>query len=297
MRLGSPHLGRKTRHVDLMIAENRAPFHEVFQFADVSREGVGHEQLQGGRRDKLTVLGRREILPEEMVHQEGNILAPLPERRHLELNDVEPVKEIFPERVFPDLLFEVAVRGGDDPDVGLLVGDPPDPPEFLFLQDAQQLSLELERHLADFVKKEGPTFRLFEETGPVDNGPGEGALLVAEELALHERLGDRAAVHRHKRLVLPRAVVVDGPGDEFLASAAFPEDQDVGHAGGDLFDEPVEVAHLLALADETAEAEPLLHLLAQPLVFTLEIALLQGVADQNLDFLDLERLGNVVVGT
>ena len=38
-------------------------------------------------------------------------------------------------------------------------------------------------------------------------GAGEGALAVAEELALHQVLGDRAAVHRRRTALAPRAAL------------------------------------------------------------------------------------------
>ena len=45
----------------------------------------------------------------------------------------------------------------------------------------------------------------------------ERALLVAEELALHELLGDGAAVHDQERFVLALAQLVDGPRDALFA--------------------------------------------------------------------------------
>ena len=48
---------------------------------------------------------------------------------------------------------------------------------------------------------------------------GERAALVAEELALEQRVGQRAAVLRHEAPLLARARVVDGARDEVLAGA------------------------------------------------------------------------------
>ncbi len=50
--------------------------------------------------------------------------------------------------------------------------------------------------------------------------PGEGALLVAEQLALQQRLGNRRAVDRQERPVGAAAVLVEGAGDQLLAGAA-----------------------------------------------------------------------------
>jgi hypothetical protein len=54
---------------------------------------------------------------------------------------------------------------------------------------------------------------LFELADPLPVGPGEGALLVAEQLALEERLGDGGAVDGEERLVGPVRLLVDRPRD------------------------------------------------------------------------------------
>ena len=72
--------------------------------------------------------------------------------------------------------------------------------------------------------------------------PGEGALLVAEQLAFQQRLGDGGAVQADERAFLARAGVVDGAGDQLLAGAAFAADQHGGVGGGDAADLVVDLA-------------------------------------------------------
>ena len=50
-------------------------------------------------------------------------------------------------------------------------------------------------------------------------GAGEGAFLVAEQLALDEIARDRRHVDRDEGALLALAVVVQGAGDELLAGA------------------------------------------------------------------------------
>ena len=59
-------------------------------------------------------------------------------------------------------------------------------------------------------------------------GAGEAAALVAEELALDEVGGDRAAVDRDHRPRAAPAERVHGLGDQLLAGAALAQDQDRG---------------------------------------------------------------------
>ena len=55
---------------------------------------------------------------QEMVDEERNVLAALAQRRHREMNHVDPVEQVLPELPLRDQLLEVPVRRGHHPDVG-----------------------------------------------------------------------------------------------------------------------------------------------------------------------------------
>ena len=69
--------------------------------------------------------------------------------------------------------------------------------------------------------------------GPVLDGPGERAALVAEQLRLDQRLGEDRAADRHERLVPPRAGLVDEVGDHLLPGAGLARHQHAAVAVGD----------------------------------------------------------------
>ena len=69
----------------------------------------------------------------------------------------------------------------------LQVGRAADAPEGLLLEEAEQLGLERGRHLADLVEEDRAAVGLLEEAPLLLLGVGEGAALVAEELALEQR--------------------------------------------------------------------------------------------------------------
>ena len=75
---------------------------------------------------------------------------------------------------------------------------------------------------------------------------------MPEQFALQQVLRDRPAVDRNERAPAALAVVVDGPGDQFLAGAAFAGDQHVDLAGGDLLDQVVDLLHALLLPTSPA---------------------------------------------
>ena len=87
------------------------------------------------------------------------------------------------------------------------------------LQHAEQLGLHLGRQLADLVEKERRAVRDLEAPGLARQGPGVGALLPPEQLALHQPGRQRGAVDLDHQLAPAGAEPVDGLGDELLAGA------------------------------------------------------------------------------
>ena len=93
-------------------------------------------------------------------------------------------------------------------------------------EHAQQLGLQVERQLANLVEHQGAARGFLEPARLARAGAGEGAALVSEELALGQLARERAAVHGHEGARRDRAQCRARPGEELLASAAFPGDQD-----------------------------------------------------------------------
>ena len=94
---------------------------------------------------------------------------------------------------------QVGVGGGDHADVDVARGRGADALEFAGLEHAQQLRLLAERNVGDLVEEERAAVGEFEATDAVGARVGEGALDVAEELALEGALGERAGVDGDER--------------------------------------------------------------------------------------------------
>ncbi len=124
----------------------------------------------------------------------------------------------------------------DEPHVGLprLVGA--EPHDLARLQDAQQLRLHVQRHVADLVEEQRAPVGVLEDALAVALGAGERTAHVAEELVLEQRLALPGGVERHVALLGPLGVLVDRRGDQLLARARFARDQDGDVARGDLLD-------------------------------------------------------------
>ena len=101
----------------------------------------------------------------------------------------EDVLGAYAPGAFEALLFEV---------------EPADAQHLALLEHAQELDLGRQCHLADFVEEHRAALGGLEQTRLRDDRAGERTTLVAEQLALEERLGQRGAVEAQERRSPPR---------------------------------------------------------------------------------------------
>ena len=127
--------------------------------------------------------------------------------------------------------------------------------------------------------------------------PGEGPLFVAEQFAFQQVLVQRAAVHGDDGLVRTGAQVVDQPGQEFLARAAFALDQHRGAAGGHPACHIDQLLHFPAPVDDPVRGYALFpHLLTENLVFPDQRAPLGDAVHQEQELVKLYGLRDVIDG-
>ena len=193
---------------------------------------------------------RSAALGEQHPGERQDVVPALAQRRHVQLDDLEPVVEILPEGAAGDPVGEVAVGGGHDAHVdlpALVLADAPDLP---LLERPQELDLHARRDLADLVQQQRPAVGRLEQARPVLGRAGEGAARVSEELALEQRLGDGAAVDRDEGPGRARGLLVDEPRDPLLARAALAGDEDGGIDLGHAARQVHELPHRGALGDD-----------------------------------------------
>ena len=143
----------------------------------------------------------------------------------MDLDDREPVVEVAAEAAARDLAEHVAVRGRDDAHVVPLALAAAERHDLAGLEHAQELGLQRDRQVADLVEEQRAAVRRGERALAIAGGAGERALDVAEQVALDQRLGRRAAVEHDERAVLARRRVVDAARHQLLAGAALAEEQ------------------------------------------------------------------------
>src|SRR5262249_34032463 len=103
-------------------------------------------------------------------------------------DDIQTVVEVLTKAAFIDSPGQIHVRGREDTQVeadGLRAADAL---EFALLEDTQQLRLNVERHLGDFVQEYRAAVGLFESAHAMLRRARERAFDVPEQLGLQQIL-------------------------------------------------------------------------------------------------------------
>jgi hypothetical protein len=215
-------------------------------------------RLQRSRRRTRHSLDRQAVArvepPTAVLHQERDVLHPLPQGRYWQDDLPEAVVEILAERAVVDRPRQVAVRRRDHPDVDVEGARQTDGADLARAKEPQEHGLGVQRQLTHLVEEHRAAVRLAEEPGvPLDRA-GERPALMAEELASEELPAQSAAVDGLKARGPARAHPVERRRHQLLAGAGLADDQDGDIHGRDPLEAPEERLHGRTLADEALEA-------------------------------------------
>ena len=185
--------GRPARRVQRVVQpqrlarrEDERPLEHVLELPHVARPVVGDERVHHAPGDLLDAPAQVLLSPlDEGPGDQRDVLPPLAQGRDLDREDAQAVVEVAPEAPLRHRALEVAgwwrPRGARPPCAARVA---PRRCDLAVLQHAQQLRLQLQREVADLVEEERPAVGQLEAAGVRGDRAGEGALLVAEELAL-----------------------------------------------------------------------------------------------------------------
>jgi len=194
-------------------------------------------------------------LPGNRPREGGDIVPSLPERRDGNREHTQPVVQVFPERPRGHREHQIAVRGCHDADRHPERSRAAEPLELPRLEHAQEPGLQLEGQLAHLVEKERRSVCQLEAARLPREGAGVGPLLPAEQLALDERRGQRAAVDGHEQPVAPSAQAMDRPGRQFLPRARLAQQQDGRIGRRHALDEFDDASHPGAVRDDAIQGD------------------------------------------
>ena len=180
---------------------------------------------------------------QKLVRQVKDVIS-LPERRQSDREFVQAVIDILPEPASPHFPLEGDIRGGDDPREHLDRALAAEWLDLSLLQRAQELRLRGQGKVDDLIEEQGSPSGKLELPLLSLMGTRERALLIAKEFRLDQGVRYRAAVDGDKRLLASSAQLMDGPGDELLASAGLALDEDRERGVGHLLDLLDNLLHL-----------------------------------------------------
>src|SRR5438093_1570739 len=181
------------------LRHQHAALDRVIELADVARPRMVEQRLQRRRLeagDRLPVPLR--VLLQEVRRQRRNVFTPLAQRRQGNLDRVQPEEQILAEPARRNFFREIRVRRRDDADVDVARARRADALEVARFEDAQQLRLQIQRHVGNLVEKQRAAVGQLEAADTVGLRIGERALHVAEELALEHAFRQAAGVDRHE---------------------------------------------------------------------------------------------------
>ncbi len=188
------------------------------------------------------------------------------------------------------------MRGGDDADVDRALGARPDRAHGGRLEHLQQLGLQRRGHLADLVEQKRAVIGVGEEAGARGGRAREGALDVAEQLALEQVLGKGGAVDGDEWTGGAAARGVDRAGQGGLARAGLAHQQHRGRRVRDARGDVEDLAHRGAGGHQAPEADLGLERLAQRAGLATDAGVVEGASEEQRQLVEAERLGHVLVG-
>src|SRR6266481_5010791 len=95
---------------------NHGPLDDILQLADITGPWIRYKKVQSllvNSADALSCFSSETI--DEVLDQQGNIFFSFPQRRNLNRENVEPVKQIAAECPLGDGSLQVTIGGGDHP--------------------------------------------------------------------------------------------------------------------------------------------------------------------------------------
>ena len=197
-----PAREKVARHDPFAGRQRHGALDAVSQFPDIAGPSMGEGRLFGERAEAANAAIVRAAAA---FSRNRSISQPMssgrsPQRRDFDRQDRQAEIEVLAESRRRRALRQIAMRRRHDAGTegdGRLAADAS---EAAVLDQPQQLCLQRQRHVADLIEEQRALARPLGIAEMALLGAREGALLVAEDLALEKLRRDRGAVDRDERL-------------------------------------------------------------------------------------------------
>src|SRR5882672_5860775 len=142
--------------------------------------------------------GFSRIAIDKVFDQQRDVRSSLSKRRHLDREDVQPIKQITAERASADGGLQVTIGGCNHPNVCTDSTGAADTLKLMLLQNTQECDLSLSWKFAHFVKEDGSPACEFKSAQALLSCACEGTLFVAEQLRGDQVTRDGGTVYANE---------------------------------------------------------------------------------------------------
>ena len=167
------------------------------------------------------------------MNQERDILPSLAKWWYLNRKNIEPVKQIFPELMAADHQRQIPMRRRDKANVNMNGLVASQPLELLFLQRAQQLWLQFQTNVANFIQEQRAAIGNFKAAAFLQQSASERTLLMSEQFAFDKPGWNSSAIETYERSVSSWTEVMDCARNQFFPGARLAVQQDSRSGRGD----------------------------------------------------------------
>ena len=170
------------------------------KFANIAGPTVSpHQRVSRWRDSRDTPLHFATAAKREVLGQQPEIVTTFAQRWKVDPHNIDSVVEVFAEGSVENHLIQVKRRGRNDSNVNAHFHVTADAAQLPLLKNSQQLGLEQQRQVADFVQEKCSAACRFQKASSLTVGSGERSLLVAEQLTFQQVFRDRSAIDRDER--------------------------------------------------------------------------------------------------
>lgn len=114
------------------------------------------------------------------MDQKRNVSFSVAKRGYVDWKYIEPIEEIFPKLSLAHHSGKIPVRCSDQPGIYLYGVVATKPLELALLQNSQQLRLQIEPYISNFVEKQAAFVSQFNPATLLSEGTGERPFLVSK---------------------------------------------------------------------------------------------------------------------
>ncbi len=158
-----------------------------------------------------------------MVGERRDVAGPLAQRRYSQRHHIQAEVQVLTERATLDFGRQIAVGGREDPHIHPHGRGTTEPVDLALLECAQQLGLQPDVHLADFVEQQRTAIGCLKFPHPSRDGARERTFLVAEQFRLQQIVGNRRTIQGNEWSARAAGTAVDVACQHLFARCRTPQ--------------------------------------------------------------------------